>query len=111
MYDAVAFRSTVASVRNYVVEEPIKAGLIALGVGVPLKFIQRKIRFARLNTIRMKYGFTDDPASFENMTVEQAQEVESNMAEVSICHSCLNQCATRKPRMAIGLPLAGRPTD
>jgi hypothetical protein len=29
----------------------------------------------------MKYGFIEDPETWENMTVEQAQEIESSMAE------------------------------
>ena len=74
----------IASIRNYVVNKPAKAAAIAVSVGVPLKYLQRKLRFARINAIKMKYGYTADPASWENMTIEQAQEIESNMAEVSI---------------------------
>ena len=81
-------KGVIFAVRSYIAEKPIKAGLIALGIATPLKYIQRKLRFARINAIRMKYGYTDDPTSWEDMTVEQAQEIESNMAEVRI-HSTL----------------------
>lgn len=76
------FVAAFVSAKDNAIREPAKAALIALAVGVPLKYIQRKLRFARINAIRWKYGYTDDPASWENMTVEQAQEIESNMAEV-----------------------------
>jgi hypothetical protein len=42
---------------------------------------QQKLRYSRLNAIRTKYGFTNDPASWEDMTVEQAQEIENNIGE------------------------------
>lgn len=77
----VASKEALSSVRDWIVQNPYKAGLTALGVGVPLKYIQRKLRFARLNEIKWKYGITDDPKSWENMTVEQAQDIERNMAE------------------------------
>jgi hypothetical protein len=89
LYVPGTIQAFLASIRDYVVENPINAAIIAVCVLGPLKYIQTKARFARLNHIKMKYGFTDDPASYENMTIEQAQEVESNMAEVSI-HP--NQC-------------------
>ena len=38
-------------------------------------------RYARINDLKQKFGFTDDPETWKDMTVEQAQEVESNMAE------------------------------
>jgi hypothetical protein len=71
-------------VSAYIAAKPAKAAVIALSIGVPLKYLQRKLRFARVNALKMKYGFTDDPKTYEDMTVEQAQEVERNMAEVSI---------------------------
>lgn len=65
--------------------------MIAITAGVPLKYIQRKLRFARINNIKWKFGYTDDPKSWENMTIEQAHEIESNMAEVSASTLTHNQ--------------------
>ncbi|KAA6406716.1 MAG: hypothetical protein FRX48_09439 [Lasallia pustulata] len=38
-------------------------------------------RFNNVNRLKTKHGFTADARSFEKMTVEQAQEVQRNMAE------------------------------
>lgn len=83
LYNPASYKNACLLVRNYIVNEPAKAVLIALAVGLPLKYFQQKLRFARLNAIKWKNGYTDDPASWEDMTVEQAQEIEANMAEVS----------------------------
>ncbi|KAK0120092.1 hypothetical protein ONS95_011505 [Cadophora gregata] len=45
------------------------------------RYFQQKSRYGRINALKEKYGFTDDPTSWKDMTVEQAQEIESNMAE------------------------------
>jgi hypothetical protein len=73
--------SIFSSVKDFVVEHPIETAVLSVAVGSPLKYLQHKLRFARINAIKMKYGFTEDPETWENMTVEQAQEIESNMAE------------------------------
>lgn len=41
----------------------------------------RHVRFRRINNIKKKYGFTSDLQSYKNMTMEQAQEIEQNLAE------------------------------
>lgn len=88
LYAPAAFHAASSSIRNYFINEPTKAVLIAVAVALPLKYIQRKLRFSRINGIKWKFGFTDDPASWGNMTIEQAQEIEANMAEVSkVCWS------------------------
>ena len=46
-----------------------------------LSFFQQRDRYKRINKLKEKFGFTDDPASWKDMTVEQAQEIEGNMAE------------------------------
>jgi hypothetical protein len=38
-------------------------------------------RYSRVNAIKKKYGYTNDPNSFKDMTIEIAQEVEKNLAE------------------------------
>lgn len=43
--------------------------------------IVNQLRFRRLNAIKKKHGFSDDPKSYENMTPDQAQEIEKNLAE------------------------------
>jgi hypothetical protein len=73
--------SIFSSVKDFIVGHPIETAVLSVAVGSPLKYLQFKLRFARINAIKMKYGFTEDPESWENMTVEQAQEIESNMAE------------------------------
>ena len=85
-------RAFIASVRDLIVNEPAKAAVIAVTVGVPLKYLQYKLRFGRINAIKMKYGFTEDPATYEDMTIEQAQEIESNMAEVSLSQATSTIC-------------------
>lgn len=76
------FKALGVAARNFIVNEPLKAAITALIIGAPLKYIQRKLRFARINHIKWKFGFTDDPNTWKNMTIEQAQEIEQNMAEV-----------------------------
>jgi hypothetical protein len=92
VYNPETFKAISVSIRDYIVEEPGKAALITVIIGVPLKYVQRKLRFARMNAIKWKFGYTDDPASWENMTIEGAQEIESNMAEVSIHLEPLDSC-------------------
>ncbi|KAL2069645.1 hypothetical protein VTL71DRAFT_14324 [Oculimacula yallundae] len=50
---------------------------------VPITFrcIQQNRRNARVNHLKKRFGFNEDPTSWKNMTVEQAQEIECNMAE------------------------------
>jgi hypothetical protein len=67
--------------KDFAVEHPIETAILSIAFGSPLKYLQRKLRFARINAIKMKYGFIEDPETWENMTVEQAQEIESSMAE------------------------------
>ena len=92
VYNPETFKAISVSIRDYIVEEPGKAALITVIIGVPLKYVQRKLRFGRMNAIKWKFGYTDDPASWENMTIEVAQEIESNMAEVSIHLEPLDSC-------------------
>lgn len=77
------FTGVIASTRSYALQNPIQAALIALAIGIPLKYLQQKLRYSRLNAIKWKYGYTDDPKTWQDMTIEQAQEIERNMAEVS----------------------------
>jgi len=65
---------TFSFIKSFVVDHPSKALLFTLAIGAPLKYIQRKLRYSRLNAIKKKYGYTANPASWEDMTVEQAQE-------------------------------------
>lgn len=74
-------------VKDYTVRYPVKSAAIFLSIAIPLKYLQRKLRFARINAIKHKFGYTDDPKSWADMTVEQAQEIEANMAEVSLVSS------------------------
>ncbi|MCJ1457883.1 hypothetical protein MMC28_008252 [Mycoblastus sanguinarius] len=41
----------------------------------------RLLRFNNVNNIKYTYGFTDDPLTYQNMTVRQAQIIQSNLAE------------------------------
>lgn len=38
-------------------------------------------RYNRLKAIKAKYGFTENPKTYQDMTVDVAQEVEKNLAE------------------------------
>ena len=60
---------------------PLTAVSTILAIAVPLKHLHQKVRYKRLHFKKLKYGYTDKPESWENMTVEEAQEVERNMAE------------------------------
>lgn len=75
------FKALWVNLQTFAYGNPRTATAVALSVGVVLKYIQQKLRFARVNHLKWKYGFTEDLATFEDMTVEQAQEIESNMAE------------------------------
>lgn len=81
----LAFQATTASIKLYASQHPIKTTLTLVAIAAPLKYLQQKLRYARLNAIKMKFGYTNDPATWQDMTVEQAQEIESNMAEVRPC--------------------------
>ncbi|KAF2764538.1 hypothetical protein EJ03DRAFT_339718 [Teratosphaeria nubilosa] len=70
-----------SAIYHYTVEHPLVAALPLASIAVPLKYLQRKLRYSRLNALKWKYGFTDDPKTYEKMTLEQAQEVERNIAE------------------------------
>ena len=74
-------KAIYSSAQSYAVSHPLKTIVCVVILGSCFKYLQQKLRFARLNAIKMKYGFTDNPKTFENMTVDQAQEVERNMAE------------------------------
>lgn len=66
-------------VQDAVLAHPyVLVGVVLLGLYVGL--VNRR-RFDRLNAIKKKYGFTDDPKTYTNMTPGQAQEVEHNLAE------------------------------
>lgn len=54
-----------------------------VGVGVLSVYVWyvNRHRFDRLNAIKRKYGFTNDPKTYMNMTPDQAQAVERNLAE------------------------------
>lgn len=75
------WKSAFSVVANFVYVQPLLSATLFLFAAVPLKYLQRKLRYARLNAITMKYGFTHDPATWEDMTVEQAQEIENNLGE------------------------------
>lgn len=81
-YDHKTCKAILLYAKDYIINHPAEAALIAVAVGAPLKYVQRKLRFSRINAIKWKFGFTDNPSTWEDMTIEQAQEIEQNMAEV-----------------------------
>ncbi|KAL9119012.1 MAG: hypothetical protein Q9187_004432, partial [Circinaria calcarea] len=56
-----------------------------LAIAIPLVLcylgLVRCLRYRNVNRLKKKYGFTADKESYKGMTVEQAQEIERNMAE------------------------------
>ena len=44
-------------------------------------FIVHQFRYQRVNLIKKRYGFTDDPKSYKDMTPDEAQAVLKNLAE------------------------------
>ncbi|KAH9823627.1 Glutathione S-transferase [Teratosphaeria destructans] len=75
------FKAVTSAIYEYAVENPLVTVLTLASIAAPLKYLQYKLRYSRLNALKWKYGFTDDPKTYENMTLEQAQEVEKNIAE------------------------------
>jgi hypothetical protein len=75
------WKSVFSSVTNFASAQPVLSATLFLFTVITLKYLQRKLRYARLNAIIMKYGFAHDPATWEDMTVEQAQEIENNLGE------------------------------
>ena len=43
--------------------------------------IVRQFRYQRVNMIKKRYGFTDDPKSYKDMTPDEAQATLKNLAE------------------------------
>ena len=43
--------------------------------------IVSQFRYQRVNTIKKRYGFTDDPKSYKDMTPDEAQATLKNLAE------------------------------
>ena len=56
-----------------------------LAIAIPLLLcylgLARYLRYRNVNRLKQKYGFTANKESYKDMTVEQAQEIERNMAE------------------------------
>lgn len=73
--------STYSDVKEVIWRHPYKCAVFLLITAIHLKALQQKLRFARLETIKKKHSYTEDPASWKNMTVKQAQEIERNIAE------------------------------
>ena len=80
-YSPTTVNILFATIKTSAISHPYRAALIVVGIAAPLKYFQQKLRFSRINGIKLKFGYTDDPESWEKMTVDQAQEIESNMAE------------------------------
>ncbi|KAI9795400.1 MAG: hypothetical protein M1833_007188 [Piccolia ochrophora] len=55
--------------------------LASILLGAIYMFVVNRLRFKRVEAIKERYGFGDEPKSFQAMTVEQAQEIEHNLAE------------------------------
>lgn len=80
-YTPELFHSTLFVAKTYVLKHRIKSAIMVIIIAAEFKHVQHKLRFARINAIKQKFGYTEDPQSWKDMTVEQAQEVEANMAE------------------------------
>ena len=80
-YSPDSGKSYLFAAKDFAMAQPLRAAIVFLAITAPLKYLQQKLRYNRLNAIKMKYGYTDNPESWENMTIEEAQEVERNMAE------------------------------
>jgi len=66
-----ASRDFVSSIKAFIAENPFKALLLIVVIATSLKYIQNKLRFSRINALKTKYGYTDDSATWKNMTVEE----------------------------------------
>lgn len=71
----------LAEVKAYPSLHPWKTLLYACMLCYPFAAVQQKLRYARLDALMDKYGFTEDPNTFRKMSIEVAQEVEANIAE------------------------------
>lgn len=79
-------RSQIYHPRAHRTHVPLLNFTILISLCAQAKYAQRKLRFRRLKEIKMKYRFSKNPASYADMTMEQAQEVERNMAEYEFPH-------------------------
>ena len=52
----------------------------SVAVGLCVSLVNQQ-RFSRLNAVKHKYGFTNDPKSYMDMNPDQAHEVACNLAE------------------------------
>ncbi|KAJ5051705.1 uncharacterized protein L3040_001478 [Drepanopeziza brunnea f. sp. 'multigermtubi'] len=59
---------------------PASAAFLVMAV-IQFKLFQRVLRFERIKAIKSKYGYTEDSATWKDMTIDQAQEIERNIAE------------------------------
>jgi hypothetical protein len=57
--------SIFSSLKDFVVEHPIEIAVLSVAVGSPLKYLQHKLRFARINAIDMNNSTPLIPASPE----------------------------------------------
>ena len=69
------------SILKALYEQPITSGIVAAGILGLWRYTQQKLRYARINAIKLKYGYSSDPKTYEDMTVKVAQEIEANTAE------------------------------
>lgn len=71
----------VVQIRLYDIFKKYPYMLLSVAILLLYVALVRYLRFGNVNSLKAKYGFSDDPRSYEHMTVEQAQEVERNLAE------------------------------
>jgi len=48
-------------IKSFILGHPWETLSLAITAGIPLKYLQRKLRCARINATKWKYGYTDDP--------------------------------------------------
>lgn len=80
-YQNISLASVAIKANAFIVKNPIGTTILVIILGKSFKYIQQRLRFNRLNAIKLKYGYTRDPDTWADMTIEQAQEIERNMAE------------------------------
>ncbi len=77
----VAYGTHASKGENFFLATPITEIILVIVILAPLKYAQVKLRYLRLNNLKFTLQYTNDPASWEHMTVDEAQYIERNLAE------------------------------
>jgi len=70
-----------SAAKDLAVDHPTAVILSTLLVIITFKYLQRKLRYSRLNAIKRRYGYNSNPFTWSEMSIPIAKEIERNIAE------------------------------